>query len=311
MANPRSIDTKFDDIDTNRDGVIDKSEFQEWASRDEGLPSSSYASSIHEHFSTENSLNRLNLVPYSSPGTTLVSNEYNNNAVIHTRSQDETNDYLAKTVDIYRDPNPQILRRSAIDSPRRYEQRIIVRYLQPPDLQPPGPLIIEERRPPQPPAPPSLVVSERPPSPPPPPPIILRELPPTPPPIIPTETKIVYLPPTPVPPRSVVIKRFSPAPEKPRDIIIERWLPYAPQPPRQTIVRSAPPLLAYPEPQNKIEIYETVRVQIVRKFKKLDPVRENPRDYAVHYGGSLLDSTAIVQEARKAGVYEDLSAPGR
>lgn len=117
---------------------IDKSEFQEWASRDEGLPSSSYASSIHEHFSTEHSLNRLNLVPYSSPGTTLVSNEFNNNAVIHTRSQDETNEYLAKTADIYRDPNPQILRRSAIDSPRRYEQRIIVRYLQPPDLQPPG-----------------------------------------------------------------------------------------------------------------------------------------------------------------------------
>lgn len=136
--------------------------------------------------------------------------------------------------------------------------------------------------------------------------------------------EIVYLPPTPVPPRSVVIKRFAPAPEKPRndhvfhvccvfyrtchlgDIIIERWLPYAPQPQRQTIVRSAPPLLAYPEPQNKIEIYETVRVQIIRKFKKLDPVRENPRDYAAHYGGSLLDSTAIVQEARKAGVYEDL-----
>ena len=107
-------------------------------SRDEGLPSSSYASSIHEQYSINGSMNRLHLVPYSSPGTTLISNDFNHNAVIHTRSQDETNDYLAKAADIYHDPNPQIIRRAAIDSPRRYEQRIIVRYLQPPDLPPPG-----------------------------------------------------------------------------------------------------------------------------------------------------------------------------
>lgn len=83
-------------------------------------------------------MNRMHLVPYSSPGTTLVSADFSNNAVIHTRSEDETRGYLAKAADIYHDPNPQIIRRAAIDSPRRYEQRIIIRYLQPPDLPPPG-----------------------------------------------------------------------------------------------------------------------------------------------------------------------------
>ena len=83
-------------------------------------------------------MNRMHLVPYSSPGTTLVSADASTNNVIHTRSEDETRGYLAKAADIYHDPNPQIVHRPALDSPRRYEQRIIVRYLQPPDLPPPG-----------------------------------------------------------------------------------------------------------------------------------------------------------------------------
>lgn len=90
------------------------------------------------------------------------------------------------------------------------------------------------------------------------------------------------------------------------DIIIERWLPYGPPPARQTIVR--PPALAtkYPEPRNIIEIYESVQMRTVRRFQKSGPTRESPEEYLHRYGGSLLDSEKLIQEARHLGVYEDL-----
>ncbi|CAF4740668.1 unnamed protein product, partial [Rotaria magnacalcarata] len=46
-----------------------------------------------------------------------------------------------------------------------YTQNIKVRFLQPPPIPPPGPLIIKEVRPPQPPAPPPLRIRQQAPAP--------------------------------------------------------------------------------------------------------------------------------------------------
>lgn len=125
------------------------------------------------------------------------------------------------------------------------------------------------------------------------------------------------------PPRSVVIERYATVPEKPRkriififhfffffcylgDIIIERWLPYGPRPERRTIVEEASAAVTYPEPRNKVIIYEGVEARVVREFKKDGVVRGDPNDYVARYGDSLLDSATLTQMARNAGVFEDL-----
>ncbi|CAF1630417.1 unnamed protein product, partial [Adineta ricciae] len=132
---------------------------------------------------------------------------------------------------------------------------------------------------------------------------------PTPPPVIPSETIIRQIPAPPPPPRSVIIERFPAAPERPRDIIIERWLPYGPQPERRTIVERVQNTVTYPEPRNKIIIYEGVDARVVRQFEKDGVIREDPAHYVARYGGTLLDSSTLVQMARNAGVFEDLSLP--
>ncbi|CAF1471686.1 unnamed protein product, partial [Rotaria sp. Silwood1] len=205
--------------------------------------------------------------------------------------------------------NPQIIRRTTTERPPTYEQRVSVRYLQPPPLPPSGSIIIKEVRPEQPPPPPPLIIREQPPPLSSQPAVILRERPPTPPPILPNETVIRTLPPIPVPPRSVVIERYPPPPEKPRDIIIERWIPYGRQTERRRIVQPAPPPREYPKPSCTIIIYGDVQGRIVRKFEKLDPTNANPEDYVARYRGSLLDPTTLVQQARNLGVVEDITPP--
>ncbi|CAF3766808.1 unnamed protein product [Rotaria sordida] len=243
---------------------------------------------------------------YASYGTTVAASEWTNDSVIHTNSQVETNDYLLKFgANIYKDPNPQIIRRTL-------KQRVLVRYLHLPNVPPPGPLIIKEVRPPQPPPPPPLIIHEHASTLRLPPPLILRERPPTPPTLpehIPSETTTRYLPAVPTPPRSVIVERYPSLAEMPRDIIIERWIPYGPQPQpqtaRRTIVECAPPAIEYPPPQNMTIIYGMYAL----RRKKLRRNPENPADYIARYGGSLLDSATLVQTARNVGVYEDISPP--
>ena len=74
----------------------------------------------------------------SSYGTVTVDNSIISDTVIQTNSLKETERYLERAVDIYKDRSPQIIRRAATDTPVTYEQRVFVRYLQPPKLPPPG-----------------------------------------------------------------------------------------------------------------------------------------------------------------------------
>jgi len=113
----------------------------------------------------------------------------------------------------------------------------------------------------------------------------------------------------PVPPRSVIIERLPPLPPRPRDVIIERWVPYGAQAKRRTIVRRAAAAVQYPRPRNVIVQYEPAQVRIVRQFQRLGVTPANPVAYVQQYGASLLDAGTLVQQARAAGVVEDISPP--
>ncbi|CAF1237873.1 unnamed protein product [Didymodactylos carnosus] len=210
---------------------------------------------------------------------------------------------------LYQDSNPQIIRRPAPGGGVTYKQNILVKFLQPPPVPPPGPLIIKEVRPPQPPPPPPLRIRQQAPPRPAPPPLVLRERPPVPPPVIQSQTVIRRLAALPVPPRSVIIERLPPLPPRQRDIIIERWIPYGRQAKRRVIVQRAAAARQYARPRNIIIQYEPIQARVVRQFQRLGVQAENPQSYVARYGVTLRDSHTLLQEARQAGVVEDISPP--
>lgn len=52
--------------------------------------------------------------------------------------------------------------------------------------------------------------------------------------------------------------------------------------------------------------YEAAQVRIVRQFQRLGVTQANPQAYLQQYGASLLDAQTLVQQARAAGVVEDI-----
>ncbi|CAF0877785.1 unnamed protein product [Rotaria sp. Silwood1] len=238
----------------------------------------------------------------------LVSGGYSSGA-LEQQAASVASHYAVDAQGLYQDPNPQIIRRPAPGGPQTYTQRVQVRFLQPPPVPAPGPLIIKEVRPPQPPPPPPLYIRQRPPPPPVLPPIVIREAPPRLPPPVPTQVLTKMLPAIPVPPRSVIIERLPPLPPKPRDVIVERWLPYRVQQKRRVIIQRAPPPVL-PKPRNIIIYYEPPKAQVVRRFINMGVSRANPVEYVARYGTQLEDSTSLITHARQAGVVEDITPPG-
>jgi hypothetical protein len=90
------------------------------------------------------------------------------------------------------------------------------------------------------------------------------------------------------------------------DIIIERWVPYGAQAKRRTIVQRAAAAAQYAQPRNVIIQYEPVQVRVIRQFQRLGVVQANPQAYLQQYGVQLLDASTLVQQARSAGVVEDI-----
>jgi len=217
--------------------------------------------------------------------------------------------YATDAQGLFQDSNPQIIRRPAPGGVQTYTQNIRVRFLQPPPIPPPGPLIIKEVRPPQPPPPPPLRIKQQAPPLPTPPPLVLRERPPQVPASVASQTVIRRLAALPVPPRTTIIERIPAAPARPRDIIIERWVPYGAAAKRRTIVQRAAAAQQYAAPRNVIIQYEAAQVRVSRQFQKLGVTPENPQAYVQRYGAQLLDSVTLVQQARAAGVFEDISPP--
>ncbi|CAF1205013.1 unnamed protein product [Adineta ricciae] len=227
---------------------------------------------------------------------------------------EEASSALASTTNynnnLYQDPNgPQIIRRPAAQGPLTYRQNVSVRFLQPPPVPSPGPLIIKEVRPPQPPPPPPLVIRQHAPPCPQPPPLVLRERPPQVPTPIPTQTVIRKLPPTSPPPRSIIVERYPPVPARPRDIVIERWLPYSKETQkRKVITYRAPPPPSYPQPRNTIIVYEPVQVNVIRQIHRLGVQPQNPQEYVAQYGHNLLDSASLLAQAQQIGINDNLSS---
>lgn len=52
--------------------------------------------------------------------------------------------------------------------------------------------------------------------------------------------------------------------------------------------------------------YEPVHAKIIRNFQKQNVVREDPQAYVNLYGSLLCDPNLVIQQARAAGVIEDL-----
>jgi hypothetical protein len=83
--------------------------------------------------------NRFARSEYASYGTVAVASDLiNEKAVVQTNSIEETNRYLETAVGVYKDPNPQIIRRTIAEAPVTYDQKVLVRYLQPPEVPAPG-----------------------------------------------------------------------------------------------------------------------------------------------------------------------------
>ncbi|CAF2657893.1 unnamed protein product [Rotaria sp. Silwood2] len=305
MANSDAVDNIFAVADTNRDGRIDKNELSSLISKGEGVTFSTWqASSAGDDLNN----NTDRYARYRHRETTTVTSDLANEMPIKSGSVEETNRYLRSLgSSVYVDSNPQIIRRPTFERPVTYEQRIMLRCLQPPPLTSVEPLIVKEVRPEQPPPPPPLVIREHGSCTSQPPPLILRERPPVPPARIPGETVIRHLPSVPLPPRSVQIERFSDCPEKPRDIIIERWLPYAAGTERREIVEHAPPPLKYPAPTHTVIIYDSVQPVINQKIERLGITQEDPEAYVARYGAALLDRDTLLQRARDAGIVQDIS----
>ena len=47
-------------------------------------------------------------------------------------------EYIEKSVNVYKDPNPQVIRRTVTEGSVAREQRVLIRYLEPPEVPPPG-----------------------------------------------------------------------------------------------------------------------------------------------------------------------------
>jgi hypothetical protein len=115
------------------------------------------------------------------------------------------------------------------------------------------------------------------------------------------------LAPIPVPPRSVVVERFPAIPARPRDVIIERWVPYSKEPQkRKVITYRAPQPRPYPAPRNTIIAYEPIQAHVVRSVHKVGVQQQNPHEYALRHGSSLLDAPTLVAQAQHLGINDDL-----
>lgn len=115
MTNFDAAKAIFNQVDTNSDGKIDPNEFRNWAVNNS---KSSNNGGYETAFSSQSD--------FESAGTAVSSSNLQH-----------TTEYTS-TGKIYHDPNPQIIRRASTGDVVTYQQKILVRFLQPPPIPPPG-----------------------------------------------------------------------------------------------------------------------------------------------------------------------------
>ena len=52
--------------------------------------------------------------------------------------------------------------------------------------------------------------------------------------------------------------------------------------------------------------YEAPQVRVIRQFERLGVTPANPQEYIQRYGATLFDAHTLLQQARAAGVVEDI-----
>jgi hypothetical protein len=136
---------------------IDQNEFRSWVSNSSALTTSLHESSTSSGVAfNDNATGQAGVNGYEASSQSVfesagsantsyaagaTSNELSgvSGAVIQTSSAQQTSEYLSQSgAGIFNDPNPQIVRRAATEGPLTYQQRILVRFLQPPAVPPPG-----------------------------------------------------------------------------------------------------------------------------------------------------------------------------
>jgi hypothetical protein len=149
----------FNQVDTNRDGGIDRNEFTRWVNGANVGGASNYESSSfnsgnyggdavqaggynasasfggagfagNSSSSFESSNNYGVAGQYAAQGLDASSSSFS--------SQSTQQTYATNAQGLYQDPNPQIIRRPAVGGVQTYTQNIRVRFLQPPPVPPPG-----------------------------------------------------------------------------------------------------------------------------------------------------------------------------
>jgi hypothetical protein len=65
------------------------------------------------------------------------ANGYNSNS-FEQQSSSVTTNYATDAHGLYNDPNPHIIRRPALGDAKVYTQRVLLKFLQPPPIPPPG-----------------------------------------------------------------------------------------------------------------------------------------------------------------------------
>lgn len=201
-------------------------------------------------------------------------------------------DIPIKDYPINEDPNPKIIHKKN-NQKIEYIQELAIRYLKPPNLPPPGDIIINQL--PNEvvsPAPP-IIIRQHAPRPITPEPIVIREAPPSPPPSISKKIITISGKRLPPPPRKVVIERLPQTPAKPQAVIIERWLPYTQTKRRVIFNKNMAPDPIVTKPKNVIIQWEAPQVTIRKQFKYLGVVRANPAEYINQYGDSIIDSVSL------------------
>ena len=151
-------DALFTDVDTNKDGYINRGEFRNWLSSGAsgvgqagfgaGGASNSYESSSYTSMGGDTGFfgaGGASSFDYSSSASFGGSDSYDAEAV--SQAANYTADTNAawsrygaevRGTGLYADSNPQIIRRQAPGGVQTYTQNIKVRFLQPPPVPPPG-----------------------------------------------------------------------------------------------------------------------------------------------------------------------------
>lgn len=84
------------------------------------------------------------------PANHTASFQFNKDSSYEEVNADVDYETIVRSKNAYNDPQPQIIRKPCQANPVVYNQKVIIRFLQPPPVEQ-GPLIIREVRPPQPP----------------------------------------------------------------------------------------------------------------------------------------------------------------